>query len=140
MPYTILLVDDSPLVRHFLRSSVDANSDWKVCGEAENGADAIEMVRNLQPEVVILDLQMPVMDGLEAAQKIADIAPNTVMLMFTMHTCEQLSRDAKAAGIKHVLSKSDGSAGIVAFLNEFAFEHRSASGVSRPGPLVCSPL
>jgi len=125
MPHSILLVDDNSLVRRSLRSCVDANPDWRVCGEADNGASALEMVRALHPDVVILDLQMPVMGGLEAAQKIAGIAPNTVMLMFTMHTGEQLSREAEAAGIKHVLSKSDGSAGIIASLNEFAFEHRA---------------
>ena len=135
MAYTILLVDDSPVVRHFLRSSIDANSDWKVCGEAENGAIAIEMVRELHPDVVILDLQMPVMGGLEAARRIAGIAPSTIMLMFTMHTCEQLSREAEAAGIKHVFSKSNGSAGVIASLNEFAFERtaaKSAGVLDRP--------
>ena len=70
MSNTVLLVDDSELVRHSLRACIEENSDWQVCGEAENGQVAVEKVRELKPDVVILDLQMPVMDGLEATQKI----------------------------------------------------------------------
>jgi DNA-binding NarL/FixJ family response regulator len=66
--------------------------------------------KNLTPDVVILDLQMPVMNGLEAARQIPLLAANTTMVMLTMHDCEQLSKDAQAAGIKEVLSKSDGIA------------------------------
>jgi DNA-binding NarL/FixJ family response regulator len=83
----------------------------RICGEAENGKVAVEKVKDLHPDVVILDFQMPVMNGLEAARQIAFLAPNTAMVMFTMHNCEQLSKEAQAAGIKEVLSKSDGVAG-----------------------------
>ena len=69
---------------------------------------------------------MHVMDGLEAARQIAAIAPKIVMLRFTMHDGEQLARDARSAGIRHVLSKSGGSADVIASLNEFAFEPRAA--------------
>jgi two-component system, NarL family, response regulator NreC len=107
MPYTVLIVDDSALIRHALRSSVEQSGDWQVCGEAENGKVAVEKVKELHPDVVILDLQMPVMDGLEAAGQINLLAPNTTMLMFTMHNSEQLLRIAPTAGIREVLSKSD---------------------------------
>jgi two-component system response regulator NreC len=105
---SILIVDDSAVIRHTLRSCIEQKSGWKVCGEAENGKVAIQKVRELQPDLVILDFQMPVMNGLDAARQITTIAPETPMVMFTMHTCEQLLRDAKAAGIKDVFSKSDG--------------------------------
>ena len=75
--------------------------------EAENGKLAVERVKELHPDVVILDFQMPVMDGLEAARQIAQLAPKTAMVMLTMHNCEHLAQDAQAAGIKDVLSKSD---------------------------------
>ena len=107
MPSSILIVDDSAIVRHALRSCIEQTSDWEVCGEAENGKVAVDRVKELHPDVVILDLQMPVMDGLEAAGQINLIAPNTTMLMFTMHNSEQLLKIAPAAGIKEVLSKSD---------------------------------
>jgi DNA-binding NarL/FixJ family response regulator len=78
-----------------------------VCGEAENGAIAVEKVRELRPDIVILDLQMPVMNGLEAARAIAAVAPQTAMLMLTLHIHDQLSTEARAAGIREVLSKTD---------------------------------
>ncbi len=75
MSHTILIVDESALVRHALRSCIEQTRDWEVCGEAENGKVAVEQVRELHPDVVILDLQMPVMDGLEAAGQINQLAP-----------------------------------------------------------------
>jgi two-component system response regulator NreC len=94
--YTILIVDDSAFVRHAIRSFIEETKDWEVCGEAENGKVAIEKVKELHPDVVILDFQMPVMGGLEAAGQINLIAPNTAMLMFTMHNSEQLLKIAPA--------------------------------------------
>lgn len=110
MSYSILIVDDNTLVRRLIRSYIEPHAAWRVCGEAENGKAAVEKVKELRPDVVILDFQMPVMDGLEAARQIALLAPNTAMLMLTIHKFEQLSKEAHAAGIKDVLSKSDGVA------------------------------
>lgn len=107
MSHRILIVDDSALIRHSVRSCVEGNTDWEVCGEAENGQTAIEQVRLLRPDVVILDWQMPVMDGLRAAREITRIAPGTTLLMITLHDCAQLTEDAHAAGVKEVLSKTD---------------------------------
>ncbi len=107
MAQTILIVDDSAIIRHSLRCCIEQNSDWEVCGEAENGRVAVEKVKQLHPDVVILDLQMPVMNGFQAASKISHLAPHTALLMLTLHTCEQVSQDAHAAGITDVLSKSD---------------------------------
>ena len=78
-----------------------------MCGEAENGKVAVEKVIGLHPDIVILDLAMPVMNGFEAARQIRGTAPATAMLMFTMHNSRQFLKDAQAAGIKDVLSKSD---------------------------------
>jgi DNA-binding NarL/FixJ family response regulator len=107
MKHTILIVDDSPLIRRSLRSWIDESLDWEVCGEAENGREAVERVEELRPDIVILDFQMPVMDGLEAARRIRDLAPRTAMLMFTMHTSRQLLQAALEAGVADVVSKSD---------------------------------
>ena len=110
MSHSILIVDDSSLVRQSLRSCIEQNANWIVCGEAENGQVAVEKVKELHPDVVILDLAMPVMNGLEAARRIGSVAPDTAMLMFTMHDSLQLLKDAQAVGIKDVVSKSDGAA------------------------------
>jgi DNA-binding NarL/FixJ family response regulator len=107
LPYSILIVDDSTLIRRLLRSYIEPHRSWQVCGEAENGKVAVEKVKELRPDVVILDYQMPVMNGIEAARQIARLAPNTAMVMLTMHNSETLAKDAQAAGIKDVLSKSD---------------------------------
>jgi DNA-binding NarL/FixJ family response regulator len=107
MSIKILIADDSPSIRYLLRLFIEHATDWDVCGEAENGEIAVEKVKKLKPHAVILDLSMPVMNGLEAAREITRIAPNVQMVMFTMHISEQLREDARAAGIKDVISKSD---------------------------------
>jgi DNA-binding NarL/FixJ family response regulator len=119
VPYSVLIVDDSSLIRGLIRSCIEVHAAWRVCGEAENGKVALEKVRDLHPDIVLLDFQMPVMNGLDAARQIARLAPDTAMVMLTMHDCEQLSKDARAAGIKEVLSKSDGiAAHLIASLGE----------------------
>jgi len=106
--YSILIVDDSELIRRLLRFVIEHNTEWQICGEAENGKIAVEMVGELHPDMVILDFQMPVMNGLEAARRIALLAPKTAMVMFTMHNSEQLRNEAQSVGIKDVVSKSEG--------------------------------
>jgi DNA-binding NarL/FixJ family response regulator len=108
LPYSILIVDDSELIRRLLRFVIEHNTEWQICGEAENGKVAVEMVEELHPDMVILDFQMPVMNGLEAARRITLLAPQTAMVMFTMHNSEQLRNQAQSVGIKDVISKSDG--------------------------------
>ena len=104
---TILIVDDNTLVRGLIRTWVEGHQDWNVCGEAENGKIAVEKVEQLHPDVVLLDLQMPVMNGLEAARQISQVAPKTAMVMLTMHHSKQLLADARAAGIRDVVSKTE---------------------------------
>ena len=86
------------------------NPNWKVCGEAENGKLAVERVKELNPDIVTLDFQMPIMNGLEAARQIYRLSPNTAMPMFTMYSSNQLLHEAQAAGIREVVSKSNGGA------------------------------
>jgi DNA-binding NarL/FixJ family response regulator len=110
MAHTILIVDDNPSIRRLLRSFLETKPDFEVCGEAENGQVALQKVEVLRPDVVILDWQMPVMNGLEAARHIAVMAPHTAILMLTMHGSEPLQREALASGVKAVLSKTEGVA------------------------------
>lgn len=107
MRYTILIVDDNASLRHLLRNCIEQDPEWTVCGEAENGKEAVKKVEELNPDIVLLDMQMPVMNGLEAARRIKAVAPNTAMLMFTMHSSPELLREARAAGIRDVVSKTD---------------------------------
>ena len=107
MAHKLLIVDDNALIRNLLKACVQEDQGWIVCGEAENGQEAVRKVVELKPDVVLLDLQMPVMNGLEAAREIRVIAPQTTMLMFTMHSSPQLLREAQAAGIRDVISKME---------------------------------
>ncbi len=90
MAHRILIVDDNPAIRRMLRSFLEEKSEYAVCGKAENGKIAVQKVEELHPDVVILDLQMPVMNGLEAAHHIAARTPQTAILMLTMHASEPL--------------------------------------------------
>jgi two-component system, chemotaxis family, chemotaxis protein CheY len=106
MSLRILIVDDSSSIRSLLRFFIEHNTDWQVCGEAENGKVAVEKVAELKPQAVILDLSMPVMNGLEAAREIARLESTVQRVMFTMHVSDELRKDAEAVGIKDVISKS----------------------------------
>jgi DNA-binding NarL/FixJ family response regulator len=107
MAHTILIVDDNSTVRSSLRSWIETNIDFRVCGEAENGEVAIAKVEKMRPDIVILDLQMPVMNGLDAARQISQIAPGTAVVIFTMHPSRELLNAARALGVRDVVSKTD---------------------------------
>lgn len=103
----ILVVDDSPDVRRNLRAILEEHSGWNVCGEAENGREAIEKAEELQPDVVILDLSMPVMNGLDAAREIRKLLPSAQLFLFSAFHTENLEEIARSAGIDAYIPKSD---------------------------------
>jgi DNA-binding NarL/FixJ family response regulator len=103
----ILIVDDHDVVRSGLRHMLEAQPGWTVCGEASNGRDAVEMAKELIPDVIILDYSMPDLNGLDATRQIKKAVPSAELLIFTMHDSEQMIRDVLAAGAKGFLMKSD---------------------------------
>jgi DNA-binding NarL/FixJ family response regulator len=103
----ILVADDHAIMRRGLRGLLETHADWHVCGEAGNGREAVEMTIRLAPEVVVLDLTMPELNGLEAAKAIRAAVPDTEILIFTMHESEELIRAALASGVRAVVVKSD---------------------------------
>ena len=102
-----LIVDDSDLVRRSLRMVLQANPDWEICGEAADGLSAVEMFRELRPNVVILDFQMPGINGIETARRMAEIAPAIPVVLFTQHASADLERHAHEVGIRSVVSKTN---------------------------------
>ncbi len=84
-PIRIVLADDHAVVRSGLRMLLDARSDMQIVGEAENGLQAVERAKALQPDVILMDVQMPDMNGIEATKRIADVAPDCAVLALTMH-------------------------------------------------------
>lgn len=107
METRILIVDDSTLVRNRLRNMLQQHAEWKVCGEASNGREALEKVQNFVPDLIVLDFRMPVMDGLQAARELGKIVPQVPILMFSMHLSRQLIDEARNAGVRGAVSKSD---------------------------------
>lgn len=100
----ILLVDDVLLVRDSLRSLL-ATGHLEVCGEAENGLQAMDKVMELKPDVVILDITMPVMDGLKATMEIRRIAPGTKIVLFTIHDSSEAKTAAQMVGADALVFK-----------------------------------
>jgi DNA-binding NarL/FixJ family response regulator len=117
VPISIAIVDDSPQVRQALRSFLETNTNWEICGEAENGQAAIELVQRLKPDLLILDLSMPVMNGFDAARKIIADDPKTGIVMFTAHAAGRLLEEANQIGIKAVVQK-DGNASLLLLLTK----------------------
>jgi DNA-binding NarL/FixJ family response regulator len=105
----ILIADDSPVVRRSIRRLLETNREWEVCGEAANGQEAIDQAMVLTPDIIVLDLVMPVMDGLQAARRMAVIAPKIPTVMLTMYASDQLRTEASEIGVQSVVSKSQSS-------------------------------
>lgn len=103
----ILIADDHELVRRGIRGLLRAQRGWKVAGEAANGQEAVEKARKLKPDVIILDIGMPILDGLEATRQIREAAPNTEILILTMHESNQMVRRVLEAGARGYVLKSD---------------------------------
>ena len=101
----ILLADDNRVVRSFLRRLFELQPDFEISGEAENGRDALEKAEKLKPDLIILDLVMPVMTGLEAAPLLKQRLPDTPIIMFTQEQGSEVERLAKVVGIDAVVSK-----------------------------------
>jgi DNA-binding NarL/FixJ family response regulator len=102
----ILIVDDEKAVRTALERLLATRKDWQVVGEAADGAAAIGMVRELRPDIVIMDITMPRMNGLEATPEIKKALPAAEVLIFTQHDSKQMIRQAQNAGASGYLLKS----------------------------------
>ena len=103
----IMIVDDSPTIRRYLRWVLEQNEGWQVCDESINGKEAVDRFNDVQPDLIVLDFQMPEMDGLAAARILVKISPKTPILLFTLYLSAQLSAAARDAGIRGVCSKNE---------------------------------
>ena len=100
----VLLADDNAVVRSFVRQLFELQPDFEIAGEAENGRDAVEKAEKLKPDLIILDLIMPVMTGLDAAPLLRQLLPDTRIILFTQQEGSEVERLARAAGINAVVS------------------------------------
>jgi DNA-binding NarL/FixJ family response regulator len=107
-PAKILIADDSSSARSIIRKIVESHSNlWKVCAEAANGAEAVQKAMELKPDLVIIDLQMPVLDGISASARIVKSLPRTPILINTIYKSDYVDFEAKNAGVREVISKAE---------------------------------
>jgi DNA-binding NarL/FixJ family response regulator len=116
----ILILDDHGVVRRGLRAMLETRADWTVVGEAADGRTGIDMARDLQPDVVIIDIAMPKMNGLDATRHLRQVSPKSAVLIFTMVDSEELIREVFSAGARGYLLKSDADRLIVAAVEALA--------------------
>ena len=106
-PLSILIADDHEVVRRGIRALLEARPDWKICGEAATGHEASNKAKKLSPDLVLLDLMMPEMDGLKAIPRILDACPSTKILVLTMNDSGEIASQVLAAGASGLVLKSD---------------------------------
>lgn len=100
-------MDDNPAVRRYLRAVLEQQESWKVSGEARTGAEALHMVLTSPPDLVVLDYQMPDLNGVDVAKQISELFPSIPILMVTLHLSKQLAEAAKEAGVRGACAKQD---------------------------------
>jgi DNA-binding NarL/FixJ family response regulator len=110
----IFIADDHEVARKGIRSLVEDHAGWEVCGEARDGREAVECASTLKPDVFLLDIGMPNLNGLDAARQILTIMPEARILILTVHDSEQVVREVLAAGARGFLLKSDTGRDLVA--------------------------
>jgi DNA-binding NarL/FixJ family response regulator len=103
----ILVVDDNPSVRHYLRALLEQQRTWQVCAEARTGREALQRVEKNPPDLILLDFQMPDLNGLDVARQISGQFPTIPILMVTIHLSRQLAEEARRVGIRGACAKSD---------------------------------
>jgi DNA-binding NarL/FixJ family response regulator len=114
MSVTILIVDDHEVVREGVRTIINrARPQWEICGEAANGQQAIDAAARLRPDVIVLDITMPGLSGLDAASRISGLGLSSQILIFTMHESGQLAHDARRVGARGYVTKSDAARDLV---------------------------
>lgn len=106
MSARILVADDHEVVRQGVRAILQARPDWEICGEAGDGREAIRLTKQLHPDVVVMDITMPNMSGLEASQEIAKLELPSRVLIFTMHESKSLGPSVRKAGAQGYVVKS----------------------------------
>lgn len=114
MPVRILVADDHQVVRTGLRALLESKTGWQVCAEAANGREAVEKAGQLKPDVAVLDIGMPLLNGVEATRQIRKLSPQTEILILTMHDSELLIQEVLGAGALGYILKDDADRNLVA--------------------------
>ena len=132
--FRILIADDHEVVRRGIRAMLEGHPGWQVIGEAKDGREAVERVRELKPDLVLLDIGMPNLNGIEAARQILANCPVTNILMLTMHHSQQIVREVLGVGARGFLLKSDAGRDLVAAVE--AVQHNKTFFTSQVTEIV----
>jgi len=116
----VIVVDDHAVIRRGVQGILQASPEWELCGEAENGQEAIKLAESVKPEIIIMDVSMPGLNGLEATRIIHNILPDTKVLLLTLHSSSELVRSAFRAGARGYVLKSDAEHELVRALSVLA--------------------
>ena len=130
----ILVADDHDIVRQGLRSLLESQPGWVVCGEASNGREAVELTGTLKPEIVIADITMPNMTGLEATRQILKANPKIQVIILTMHESQELLREVLDAGARGYVLKTDKGRELISAVE--AVRHHNAFFTSKVADMV----
>src|SRR6202171_3158657 len=122
-PLRILIADDHDLLRRGVRALLESHAGWEICGEATTGREAITKTEELKPDIVILDISMPDLNGVEAAKRIRKASTNTEVLILSMHYSDQLIREIVDAGVRGYIVKSDSDRDLIIAVETLA-KHR----------------
>lgn len=102
----VLIADDQECARRALKALIESSPGWEICGEAENGAETIQKASELQPDMIVVDLRMPVIDGLDAARAISKAMPSVPILIYTLFVSPELAVEARKAGVRQIVDKA----------------------------------
>jgi DNA-binding NarL/FixJ family response regulator len=116
----ILVVDDHDIIRRGLKDLLTAKAGWEICGEAKTGKEAVTLSEQLKPDIIVMDISMPDLNGMEAARRIHKILPKTGILILTMHFSDQLVREVVEAGARGYILKSDADKELVTAVDSIA--------------------
>jgi DNA-binding NarL/FixJ family response regulator len=105
--YRVMLVDDNPMVRRIVRQVLEKDPELNICAEADDGFEAMDKAKLLEPDIVVLDFSMPRMNGLVTASHLRNVLPDACLILFTLYGNPEVERAAKQAGIDAVVSKAD---------------------------------
>jgi len=128
----ILIADDREAMRIALKTLFVLRPNWEICGEAEDGREAVAMATDLQPDVIVLDFKMPVANGLQAAYEIGRNLPTTPIVMYTLYKSVQLESVARSAGVRRVIAKEDGVQGLLGAIEDELVTKKNAEKSDQP--------
>lgn len=137
-PVRILIADDHEIVRMGMRALLEGHAGWEVCGEANDGKEAVEKAGKLHPDIVIVDVTMPQLNGLESARRILSTSTNVKVLILSMHESEKLVEEALEMGAHGFLLKSDAGRQLIAAVETILKGRRFVS--SKLAKAMVSPL